>query len=121
MNLRRWKLIGAFMRGNSMRYLGAVCAVILTVTIGFVTPRVLGGTVDAILDKVRGQDNPLTFFGVMNDFLYARGGRDYLLSRLWLPAIALIALNLFNGVCQYMRGRWTAEASESIAKKMRDR
>ncbi|MBE5767371.1 MAG: ABC transporter ATP-binding protein [Clostridiales bacterium] len=119
--MRRWKLIGAFMRGNSMRYLGAVCAVVLTVTIGFVTPRVLGGTVDAILDKVRGQDNPLTFFGVMNDFLYARGGRDYLLSRLWLPAIALIALNLFNGVCQYMRGRWTAEASESIAKNMRDR
>ena len=45
---RRWRLIMDFMRGNRLRYVGAIATVALTVTIGFLTPRVLGGTVDAI-------------------------------------------------------------------------
>ena len=64
-----------FMRGNRLRYVGAIATVALTVTIGFLTPRVLGGTVDAIVDHLNGTDNPLNFFGAMNDYLYARGGR----------------------------------------------
>ena len=110
-----------FMRGNRLRYVGAIATVALTVTIGFLTPRVLGGTVDAIVDHLNGTDNPLNFFGAMNDYLYARGGREYLLARLWLPALMLVVLNVLNGVFQYLRGRWTAQASESIAKNIRDR
>ena len=72
-----------FMRGNRLRYVGAIATVALTVTIGFLTPRVLGGTVDAIVDHLNGTDNPLNFFGAMNDYLYARGGREYLLARLF--------------------------------------
>ena len=110
-----------FMRGNRLRYVGAIATVALTVTIGFLTPRVLGGTVDAIVDHLNGTDNPLNFFGAMNDYLYARGGREYLLARLWLPALMLVVRNVLNGVFQYLRGRWTAQASESIAKNIRDR
>ena len=33
----------------------------------------------------------------------------------------LVVLNVLNGVFQYLRARWTATASESIAKNMRDR
>ena len=51
-----------FMRGNRLRYVGAIATVALTVTIGFLTPRVLGGTVDAIVDHLNGTDNPLNFF-----------------------------------------------------------
>ena len=35
--------------------------------------------------------------------------------------LVIIALYLLNGVFQYLRARWTATASESIAKNMRDR
>src|SRR5699024_2853287 len=86
---RRWRLIMDFMRGNRLRYVGAIATVALTATIGFLTPRVLGGTVDAIVDHLNGTDNPLNFFGAMTDYLYARGGREYLLARLWLPALML--------------------------------
>lgn len=36
-------------------------------------------------------------------------------------AAAIIGLNVFNGVCTYLRGKWAAEASEGIVRDLRHR
>lgn len=59
--------------------------------------------------------------GIILAPIQALGGREFLRSHLWLIAIVLVALHLINGVFSYLKGRWTAVASENIAKTLRMR
>ena len=60
----------------------------------------------------------------MPDFLMnpinALGGRDFLRQNLWIPALALILMNVVNGVFTFIKGRSSAIASENIARKLRN-
>lgn len=118
---RKLLRLNEFMKGNRLRYIGAIATVGVTSVVGFVSPSMLGGIADAIRDTLTGENNPLNFPGFMNRFFEARGGLSYVISNLWLVGLVIIALYLLNGVFQYLRARWTATASESIAKNMRDR
>lgn len=118
---RKLLRLNEFMKGNRLRYIGAIATVGVTSVVGFVSPSMLGGITDAIRDTLTGENNPLNFPGFMNRFFEARGGLSYVISNLWLVGLVIIALYLLNGVFQYLRARWTATASESIAKNMRDR
>ncbi len=118
---RKLKLLNTFMKGNRLRYAGAVLSVGVTSVLGFLTPTVLGGIADALKDQIEQNANPLRFPWFMNDFFNARGGREYVIHNLWIVGLSIIVLYVLNGVFQYFRGRWTATASESIAKNMRDK
>ena len=50
----------------------------------------------------------------------ALGGRDFLRQNLWIPALALILMNIVNGVFTFIKGRSSAIASENIARKLRN-
>ena len=106
-----------FMHGSMARYLGAILAVVVSVVVGFVTPLLLAETIDAVIGNTR----ELRLPGFIGQWVDSMGGRDFLVRNLWLIALALVLLNVINGACQYLRGRWTAQASESIAKTIRDR
>ena len=106
-----------FMRGSMARYMGAILAVVVSVVVGFVTPLLLAETIDAVIGDTR----ELRLPGFIGEWVDAMGGREYLVHNMWLIEVALIGLNVINGACQYLRGRWTAQASESIAKTIRDR
>ena len=118
---RKLKRLNEFMKGNRLRYIGAIATVGVTSVVGFITPSMLGGITDAIRDTLVDESNPLNFPGFMNRFFEARGGLSYVISHLWLVGLVIIVLYLLNGAFQYLRARWTATASESIAKNMRDR
>ena len=118
---RKLQRLNDFMKGNRLRYVGAIATVGVTSVVGFVSPSMLGGVADAIHDWLMHENNHLNFPGFMNRFFEARGGLSYVIHNLWLVGLVIIALYLLNGVFQYLRARWTATASESIAKNMRDR
>ena len=115
--MRQLKLIREFMKGNLFRYLGSILAVIVTVTVGFVSPLVLEETIDGVI----GQKRPLHIPGALGAWVEQLGGRDFLIHHLWIMALAILALNLISCLFGYLRGRWSAEASESIAENMRNR
>ncbi len=117
MKSRRMMRSMEFMRGSMARYMGAILAVVVSVVVGFVTPLLLAETIDAVIGDTR----ELRLPGFIGEWVDAMGGREYLVHNMWLIAVALIGLNVINGACQYLRGRWTAQASESIAKTIRDR
>lgn len=48
------------------------------------------------------------------------GRRDFLRQNLWIPALALILMNVVNGVFTFIKGRSSAIASENIARKLRN-
>ena len=111
-----------FMSGSIRKYAGSMLCVVVTVLVGFFTPLLYAGGVDAITDTVNGGGaNPVNLPGFLADWFNARGGAEYLARHIWILAVLLIVVNLIGGLFNYLRGKWSAEASESIAERMRNR
>ena len=117
--LRRF---GEFMKGSAARYLGSVFSVAVSVLAGFLTPLLIAGAVDAITDTMNGAGgNPVNLPGFLAGWFNARGGAEYLARHVWIVAAMVVAVSLVGGLFQYLRGKWSAEASEAIAERMRTR
>ena len=111
-----------FMAGSGAKYLGSVASVVVAVLAAFLTPLLVAGAVDAITDTVSGSAAaPVNLPGFLADYCNARGGAGWLAGHLWMLAGLLVAVNLIGGLFQYLRGKWSAEASETIAERMRNR
>ena len=104
-------MIRTFLKGNVSRYFGSIGAVIVNVAISFLTPLVLAETIDGIIGQKR----------ALSGWAEALGGREFLIRNLWIMGLMMLGLTVLGGLFQFLRGRWMAEASESIAKNMRDR
>lgn len=100
---------------NWTHFLWALIATIMMVIIGFLTPLLLSEIVDSILDS-----EPFTMPDFLMNPINALGGRDFLRQNLWIPALALILMNVVNGVFTFIKGRSSAIASENIARKLRN-
>ncbi|MBQ3157887.1 MAG: ABC transporter ATP-binding protein, partial [Clostridia bacterium] len=106
----------ALIAENWRSYLGAMAATVLIVIIGFITPLVLAETIDSVLG---------TEPSAMPEFVLAPirawGGREFLRSNLWVLGLALVLLNVINGVFTYVKGRLSAVASENISQTLREK
>lgn len=100
---------------NWTHFLWALIATIMMVIIGFLTPLLLSEIVDSILGS-----EPFTMPDFLMNPINALGGRDFLRQKLWIPALALILMNVVNGVFTFIKGRSSAIASENIARKLRN-
>ena len=100
---------------NWTHFLWALIATIMMVIIGFLTPLLLSEIVDSILGS-----EPFTMPDFLMNPINALGGRDFLRQNLWIPALALILMNVVNGVFTFVKGRSSAIASENIARKLRN-
>lgn len=100
---------------NWTHFLWALIATIMMVIIGFLTPLLLSEIVDSILGS-----EPFTMPDFLMNPINDLGGRDFLRQNLWIPALALILMNVVNGVFTFIKGRSSAIASEDIARKLRN-
>lgn len=100
---------------NWTHFLWAFIATIMMVIIGFLTPLLLSEIVDSILGS-----EPFTMPDFLMNPINDLGGRDFLRQNLWIPALALILMNVVNGVFTFIKGRSSAIASENIARKLRN-
>jgi len=100
---------------NWTHFLWALIATIMMVIIGFLTPLLLSEIVDSILGS-----EPFTMPDFLMNPINALGGRDFLRQNLWIPALALILMNVVNGMFTFIKGRSSAIASENIARKLRN-
>ena len=105
----------SLIRQNWTHFLWALIATIMMVIIGFLTPLLLSEIVDSILGS-----EPFTMPDFLMNPINALGGRDFLRQNLWIPALALILMNIVNGVFTFIKGRSSAIASENIARKLRN-
>lgn len=100
---------------NWTHFLWALIATIMMVIIGFLTPLLLSEIVDSILGS-----EPFTMPDFLMNPINDLGGRDFLRQNLWIPALALILMNVVNGVFTFIKGHSSAIASENIARKLRN-
>ena len=107
------------MKGNRSLYLISILAVGAAIFLRFAWPMVLRVTIDSIIGN-----KPIETSGWMQpviikvfDYL---GGKSVLEKSLWMSSIILILLTLSRGIFLFFKGKWSAIASESIARKIRD-
>ena len=101
-------------RGQRLRYGGAILAIALS-NVGFLlAPIVAGSALDALLgESVEGRMPALAWLAL------AWPGKP-VVGYLLAAAVAGAALVSLGSLFMYLRGRWAAVASETIAQRMRD-
>ena len=108
------------MKGNRWLYVISILAVGISIFLRFAWPMVLRVTIDSIIGN-----NPIETSGWMQPLIIAGfdflGGKSVLVQSLWMCSFILVLLTLSLGIFLFFRGKWSATASESIARKIRDK
>jgi len=116
-NLKRlWNL----MRGERHLYIFSIMAVAVAALMNFISPLILRITIDNIIGTeelaAKTWVDP-----IIKQIFDGLGGRDNLASNLWICGLVLLGLALVRGVSQFLKGKWSASASQNIARNIRDR
>ncbi|WP_352418644.1 ABC transporter ATP-binding protein [Proteiniborus sp.] len=103
------------MKGNKLLYIGAILSVALATAFTLAGPLVISFTIDSVIGN-KPMDVPIWIKNIINSI----GGKNTLVQNLWICSLALIILTIGRGLFTYLRGKWSAVASESIAKNIRE-
>jgi ATP-binding cassette subfamily B protein len=114
--MRRFRLLFHFMRGDLLRYVGGVLAVGLATIFTLTVPLVIRFMIDSIIG-----DSPVIFPPVFQSIVDAIGGRNVLTRNLWIGSLLIVILTVARGGFFFLKGKWAAISSESIAKKIREK
>ena len=116
MEQRKPRLMGKLISDNKWYFIAALVCTVFTVAIEFITPIILAETMDHYL-----LGKPSRMPGFVNAWIEALGGRDFMAGHLWIAGIALVLLNVLNGVFGYIKGRTQAIAGENVSLTLRER
>ena len=113
--MKNIKLLWNHMDGNKLTYLGAILSVGLAALFTMLGPLVIRVTIDSIIG---GQ--PVTAPFPILKFIEGYDFQQFR-STLWVPGLMLVSITVLRGFFMFLRGKLSAQASESIAKRLRDR
>ncbi len=112
----KYRMIWRLMEGSRLRYGAAIGAMAAASCFMYLVPLVPQVVIDGILSNDPEQKSVL-----VRTALRLGGGREFLRAHLWIAGAAVLGLTAFAGLFTYIRGRWSATASEAIARNVRDR
>jgi len=115
--VRKLKLLLSFVLGNRLRYIGAVLTLGLATIFAMIGPLILRFTIDSIIGAEPIGNLP----SFVKSALHAVGGKSLLAQNLWALSSIFVVFALANGLFLFFKGKWSALASESIARNMRER
>jgi ATP-binding cassette subfamily B protein len=109
------KVVWGLMRGQRLRLAVAFAALVVGVLASTVVPVIYA----TVIDVITGSQAPAgSWRHRLADLLV---GRAVAGGRLWMGFAGVVVFSAVGGLCGYVRGRWNAQASESIARRLRDR
>ena len=111
-----YELIWELTRGERVRYGAAIVALVLASLFLYLVPFASSVTLDAVIQDSRVQTSPM-----LSKALESIGGPDVLRAHLWIAFVVILSLTMLSGVFTYLRGRWSAVASEKIVRRLRNR
>ncbi len=114
-NISNYALIWRVTRDQRKKYILAIIALIVASVFMYMAPLVPQMVLDGILGP-----NPEKVAPVSLWLIKLFGGREFLSDNLWVAALLIIGFTVAAGFFTYLRGRWTAQASEAIVRKVRD-
>ena len=111
----KYRLIWQLMEGERLRYSAAILSLVIASCFLYLVPLVPTVVLDGVIAV-----NPATS-GLTARVVEMTGGRDFLRSNLWLGALATVIFTAIAGIFTYLRGRLAGIASESIARRVREK
>ncbi|AFG38233.1 ABC transporter ATP-binding protein [Spirochaeta africana] len=108
------KVLLVAMRGSRRTYLAGLAALAVATIFLFLGPQILRITLDSVLANEPPR-LPEPLLGYWSNL----GGRTFFLHRLWLPAAALAATAILQGLFTCVQGRATARSSEAAVERLR--
>ena len=103
------------MRGFRGTYGFAILALFAFTATNYVTPLIASATIDFALSG-KPDEGQLT-----SGVIAVMGGADFVRERLWFPALLMVSLTLVAGGFSYLKARFAAQASDGIARRLKDR
>lgn len=110
------KMLLNLMKGNRLRYLGAIIAVAFATLFSYISPLIIRFTIDSVIG-----DKPMDAPEFITVFIKNLGGPSRLQYNLWIPGLLLVGVTLLQGLFTYLKGRWSAESAEATAQNLRDK
>ena len=114
--ISKYRLIWQLMQGERLRYGVAIAALLLASCFLYLVPIVSSVVLDVIISDNSPGASP--FLSLALEWI---GGRDLLRANLWIAIVLILSLTGLAGLFTYLRGRWSALASEKIIRRLRDR
>jgi ATP-binding cassette subfamily B protein len=108
-------LLWELMRGFRGQYAWAIVALFIFTGINYVTPLVASATIDFAIAR-EPAENVLT-----TRIIRLMGGAEFVRERLWFPALLMVSLTILAGIFNHLKGRFAAQASDGIARRLKDR
>ncbi|MGI6315786.1 MAG: ABC transporter ATP-binding protein [Christensenellales bacterium] len=115
MNRFRMKAMLGYLKPYWLPYALSIFLAFTTTALGFIAPKVQSFLVDQVLGGT-----PFTGAAWLRNIIESIGGIPYLARNLWICAGLLVVLNVINSLLNFLRSRWTAIASENMAKSLRE-
>ena len=114
--MKNFNLLWNYMNNNKIKYLLSIIATGLAVAFSLTIPLILQVVIDYILvgKEVEGNIFVERIFGFL-------GGSSYLIDNLWMCGVLIIIITAIQGVFLYYKGKLSAEASEDVAKNLREK
>ncbi len=106
------------LRGQRLRYFSAMLALAVASLLLYAGPLVVQATLDGVVIPGAADGGELSAASRLT--LDALGGEAFLRDNVWVAALAAVALTALAGFFTYLRGRWSGQAAEAIAKRVRD-
>ena len=108
-------MIWQFMQGRRLLYGSAIAAMVLGSSFMYLVPLVPQVVIDGVLSA-----HPEKASSLVHRAVDLAGGRAFLRAHLWIAGACVLVLTAAAGLFTYLRGRWSATASEAIVRRVRD-
>jgi ATP-binding cassette subfamily B protein len=107
-------MLSFFVDGSKRYFIPSIIFVCFLVCFDLLNPRIIGYVVDFLKGDTDG------FPGFVTAIIDSLGGRDCILSAMWIIALIIIGINLVGAVCRYAFKMFNALTAEHMVKHMRD-
>ncbi|WDV45295.1 ABC transporter ATP-binding protein [Clostridiaceae bacterium M8S5] len=114
--MNRLKSLAVTLKGNILKYTFAILSIGIETLLALLIPLIIKITIDGILGT-----EPIEASNFILKSIDLVGGREGLREKLWICSILIVSITVIRGIFLFLKGKLSAEASESIAKDMRER
>ncbi|HYG77539.1 MAG TPA: ABC transporter ATP-binding protein [Planctomycetota bacterium] len=109
-------VLWAMMRGQRLRYVAAMLAMVLGVAAAYLVPWICQIMLDSVIAR-----KPIQAPEILLTWIQRYGIESIVATNIWIAAFAILGVTALGGFFVYLKGKWSAEASETIARNLRDR
>ena len=101
-------------KGNRLLYITAIFAIAVATFIAMLEPMVIKVTIDSVIGN-----KPIDVAAPIEKLVILVGGTTVLLRNIWICSLSLVTLTCIRGIFLFIRGKFSAQAAENIARNMR--